>query len=424
MDNRNVKFLLLLLVATITPCVNAYHNSLRQTGYKTKIPEFDRSQYQPLEKQVKFLQDLDRASGAVKVEVVGNTSIPGKTVGHDIHLVTIGKDKAPILFFDCNIHAREWISSATCHYLIEKLADVFQNDPKKLGGALTSFQWQFMPMLNPDGYEYSHRGPEDKYRLWRKNRRPAETLERKHRESADCSRSGDCIGVDLNRNFPGGWGLGAPEFVNSSKFPWSNFYKGPKPLSEPESQTLHSHIEANKDRILSAISIHSYGKVIVIPKGWLPHDDPDQMNDVDKKRMDGLANVMAKPLGFDIGHVDEVFSYSDLAGGATDDYYFFSQKLDYAFTLELNPEDSSSGGFKLPPELIVPVSDNAWKSLKKMAQYLKRELDNQNYRNSRRVCRFTDKSKHCPRFKRACGSKKFGRRVRRICPKTCHCDTI
>ena len=37
-------------------------------------------------------------------------------------------------------------------------------------------------------------------------------------------------------------------------------------LSEPESQALHNHIKKIKKKILSAISVHSYGQDIYYPK--------------------------------------------------------------------------------------------------------------------------------------------------------------
>ena len=37
---------------------------------------------------------------------------------------------------------------------------------------------------------------------------------------------GDCLGVDLNRNFPSGWGKGHNSFVLESSQPWSSVYKG------------------------------------------------------------------------------------------------------------------------------------------------------------------------------------------------------
>ena len=66
---------------------------------------------------------------------IGNTYIRDKDIVNEIFLVTIGNSTgryrrnlnlfipfsslAPILFFDCGIHAREWISPATCLFLIQ-----------------------------------------------------------------------------------------------------------------------------------------------------------------------------------------------------------------------------------------------------------------------------------------------------------------
>ena len=69
-----------------------------------------------------------------------------------------------------------------------------------------------MPLLNPDGYEYSR----THQRLWRKNRR---------RPTSD----NQCFGVDLNRNFDViGFGVGA------SNQSCSDSYSGPFAASEPE----------------------------------------------------------------------------------------------------------------------------------------------------------------------------------------------
>ena len=38
---------------------------------------------------------------------------------------------------------------------------------------------------------------------------------------------GGCLGVDLNRNFPSGWGEGHKTFVVDSSLPWTGVYKGP-----------------------------------------------------------------------------------------------------------------------------------------------------------------------------------------------------
>ena len=63
------------------------------------------------------------------------------------------------------------------------------------------------------------------------------------------------------RNFPEGYGVGA------SKNPCSEVYQGPRPLSEVEAVTIRNHIR-DTENILAAVSIHSYGNVIIYPWGY------------------------------------------------------------------------------------------------------------------------------------------------------------
>ena len=63
------------------------------------------------------------------------------------------------------------------------------------------FQWHIIPLANPDGYEYTRTHD----RMWRKN-------------TVNIPGT-SCIGVDINRNFPEGYGVGA------SKNPCSEVYQ-------------------------------------------------------------------------------------------------------------------------------------------------------------------------------------------------------
>lgn len=92
-----------------------------------------------------------------------------------------------------------------------------------------------MPVLNPDGYIYSH----EYDRFWKKSRsrhisRPSGIL-----SSAmtwlQKKRAKDkiCFGVDLDRNWHYQWGR-----RGSSKSACNEFYAGPTPFSEPETKAL------------------------------------------------------------------------------------------------------------------------------------------------------------------------------------------
>lgn len=88
----------------------------------------------------------------------------------------------PIIAMEAGMHAREWASPATVLYLLNRLVE----NPSSRAELLENVDWLIVPMLNPDGYEYSR-----KYeRLWRLNRR---------------NITSTCIGVDLNRNFVFSW---------------------------------------------------------------------------------------------------------------------------------------------------------------------------------------------------------------------------
>lgn len=100
---------------------------------------------------------------------------------------------------------------------------------------LKSIDWYILPVMNPDGYEYTF-----KYdRLWRKNRR----------------RNGFCSGVDLNRNYGHKWGG-----QGSSKQPCSETFGGAKAFSEPETKAVQDFIERSNANFKASLSFHSYGQ--------------------------------------------------------------------------------------------------------------------------------------------------------------------
>ena len=113
------------------------------------------------------------------------------------------------------MHAREWISPAVATYLMHEL--------QKDTGLLNKMDFYVMPVVNPDGYEYSH----TKDRLWRKTR----SLQRAANITSSTKRQRPCFGVDANRNWDSHWGERA-----SSKDPCSHNYPGLKPFSEPETK--------------------------------------------------------------------------------------------------------------------------------------------------------------------------------------------
>lgn len=54
------------------------------------------------------------------------------------------------------IHSREWVAPAMAMYLFNRLV----SDPEaiQIGGILDGVDWYILPVVNPDGYEYSRSG--------------------------------------------------------------------------------------------------------------------------------------------------------------------------------------------------------------------------------------------------------------------------
>lgn len=114
-----------------------------------------------------------------------------------------------------------------------------------------------LPVLNPDGYEYTHRTD----RLWRKNRN---------------TDTGRCSGVDLNRNYGYKWGG-----KGTSRNPCQEIYAGTRAFSEPETAAHERFFERTGRQFFAFLTFHSYGQYILHPWGY---DDvvPPDYQDLDR----------------------------------------------------------------------------------------------------------------------------------------------
>lgn len=57
------------------------------------------------------------------------------------------------VFIEGGIHAREWISPATVTYIINEI--LTSTDPS-FRRIVENFDWYIFPVVNPDGFVYSH----------------------------------------------------------------------------------------------------------------------------------------------------------------------------------------------------------------------------------------------------------------------------
>lgn len=85
----------------------------------------------------------------VTVEVAA-ISTEGRNVT-GIRISSGGNVAKPIILLDGGIHAREWIAPAMAVYMIHELVENTANRH-----LLNSVDWHVIPVVNPDGYEYTH----------------------------------------------------------------------------------------------------------------------------------------------------------------------------------------------------------------------------------------------------------------------------
>lgn len=146
-----------------------------------------------------------------------------------------------VIFIDATMHAREWIAPSFALYIIHQLLDNYEEN-KQL---LQDYDWVIMPVVNADGYEFTHTDS----RFWRKTRKP--TKDPKN------------IGTDLNRNFGYQWG----QNDGSSADPAEANYRGEHAFDQPESQVVRDILLHYSDRLRFYLSLHSYGNYFLLPWG-------------------------------------------------------------------------------------------------------------------------------------------------------------
>ncbi|NWR72365.1 CBPO Carboxypeptidase, partial [Centropus unirufus] len=232
-----------------------------------------------------------------------------------------------IIWMDCGIHAREWISPAFCQWFVKEILQNYKSDPR-IKRFLENLDLYVLPVLNIDGYIYSW----EKERLWRKNRSP--------------HMNGTCYGTDLNRNFNSSWGSVGVSYNCSSEI-----FCGSGPESEPETRAVAQFIERKKSDILCYLTIHSYGQYILTPYGSTtnPPSNSKELMDVGEK---AAAALMEKyGTSYQVGSTSLIL-YSN-SGSSRD--WAHTIGIPFSYTFELR--DKGTHGFVLPPAQIQPTCE-------------------------------------------------------------------
>jgi len=187
-----------------------------------------------------YIAELDNLAASCPTGFTCTTEIIGTTYeGNPLKVLRVQKDGAPqprySIWYDAQMHAREWLAGATLMKVIDRLIRQYSTDAVSQR-FLDSYDWFFLPVMNPDGYLYTW----STERLWRKNRSP---------------QNAGCFGVDLNRNYPYTW-----SDPGASGFPCDDTFYGPSAGSEFETQAVDAYANAHQAEIIKWINFHTYGQ--------------------------------------------------------------------------------------------------------------------------------------------------------------------
>ena len=210
------------------------------------------------------------------------------------HAVRIGKGsgkRRTAVCFIGGVHGREWGSPDILVYFAMRLLAAYRDGKGiRLGRkAFTAAQIRqivetrdviIFPQVNPDGRRFSM----ERHPMWRKNRRPAPR-----------GRGHQCVGVDLNRNFPFLWRFDrhfAPGTVQSSFKPGDyETYVGTRPASEPETRNVIWLLDRFAN-IRYFVDLHSYGETILHSWGTDENQTHDPKMSFRNRAYDGKRGLI------------------------------------------------------------------------------------------------------------------------------------
>ncbi len=290
--------------------------------------------------------------------------------GRDIPALRLGSKSQPgdphderhTLLVVGGTHAREWISISTTAYVAYSLVTRYGHPQfHAVTKLLDHFDIVFVPVLNPDGYEYTWTTD----RLWRKNRQSTSLP--------------FCPGIDLDRSFRFEW-----DGHGNADNACSDDYAGPAPLIAREAQVLtewaRNETKYNNTTFVSYLDLHSYSQEVLYPYSYTCDIDPPNLEDLEE-----VALGLAKSLRLTNGHYYGVESacrgsitYQDKVkktriqtesqGGSALDFFYHDLDVKLAFQFKLR--DTGTYGFLLPKSNILPTGEEVYEAVMALGRWL------------------------------------------------------
>src|SRR5690349_19558303 len=255
--------------------------------------------------------------------------------GRDIVAVKIsdnvGTDEAePEVLYDANHHAREHLTVEMAVYLLHLYADNYATD-SRIRTVVNSREIWIVPSVNPDGSEYDV--ATGSYRSWRKNRQP--------------NSGSSYVGTDLNRNYGYRWGCCGGSSGSTS----SETYRGTAAFSAPEARVVrdfvNSRVVGGVQQIKAAMDFHTYSELVLWPFGHTTANTTTGMSADQNNTFATLGRQMAATNRYTPEQSSDLY----ITDGDSLDWLWGQHKI-FAYTFELYPRSSASGGFYPPASVI------------------------------------------------------------------------
>jgi len=240
-------------------------------------------------------------------------------------------ENEPEILYTALHHAREPQSMMQMICFMYYLLENYDTNPS-VQYILNNRELYFIPVVNPDGYEYNRTTNPSGGGMWRKNRR----------------NNGGSYGVDLNRNYGPYTYWNAPN-GGSSTDPYSDTYRGTAPFSEPEINNIKNFLATRYFK--NALNYHTYSNLLIYPYGALEQETPDSAT------FREFARDMTAYNGYFYGTDQQTVGYS--TRGNSDDYFYDGDVvMNHGKIFAMTPEVGSTGFWPSQAEIFPLAIEN------------------------------------------------------------------
>ena len=288
------------------------------------------------------ISELDSMKNLFPNLITSKVSIGNTIENRPTYMVKISDnpqvdENEPEILYTALHHAREPESMMQMIYFMYYLLENYATDPS-VQYLVDNRELYFIPVVNPDGYEYNRTTNPSGGGMWRKNRR---------------NNGGSIYGVDLNRNY-GPFAYWNSSNGGSSTSPSSDTYRGTAPFSEPETNNIKNFLATRK--LKNALNYHTYGNYLIFPYGALNRETPDSL--IFREYAVDMTNYNNYTYGTDL----QTVNYS--TRGNSDDYFYDGDiVLNSGKIFAMTPEVGTTGFWPSQAEIFPLAIENVLPNL-------------------------------------------------------------